>query len=723
MRLRVKYFVKRVLKALMTGHLDSNMILEKIHLNELKNTLFNQASSFPETGILSGKGHLLGPILRPQLLRAEGKMEILDAAIRYQGTNVHFTAINGTGRWIKDGLAHDLKMKIFGGNIQIKGHMKLNKTAKDEWDPVIDSDVISQSIRLADLRPLIQKDWFPRQGTLAGKVHVQGPVLSPEAMKGKGQLKVLNFEVKMRDALVPIPVTEFEGTWANSRLAHDLKMKVFGGNIQIKGHMKLNKTAKDEWDPVIDSDVISQSIRLADLRPLIQKDWFPRQGTLAGKVHVQGPVLSPEAMKGKGQLKVLNFEVKMRDALVPIPVTEFEGTWANSRLAHDLKMKVFGGNIQIKGHMKLNKTAKDEWDPVIDSDVISQSIRLADLRPLIQKDWFPRQGTLAGKVHVQGPVLSPEAITAQGKLRAQNIAIQLEGRNINLADIEGKGVWSDNHLSHRIQIKGFGGSVSVQGNLNFKKNNQDEWDPVIDSDVISQSIRLADLRPLIQKDWFPRQGTLAGKVHVQGPVKGFSKIELKGTLAGKKVLLKIKEKSVAFEKTVLSFEPNTQKNMQIGFNLDNISIGELKLKKSAGKMVFLKESFELKQGKIWSKTGVLFLNGAYKFEAKGYKLDISGKGLRLEDFKDKYLEGPLSLKGILYGRVLSEGFMKGLSGNFEINSENGKVLKTDGITSKILSALSLSFSPGADKGFPFDSLGGGFHNKKRYFIYGEFRND
>ncbi len=176
--------------------------------------------------------------------------------------------------------------------------------------------------------------------------------------------------------------------------------------------------------------------------------------------------------------------------------------------------------------------------------------------------------------------------------------------------------------------------------------------------------------------------------------------------------LKIKEKPVAFEKTALSFEPNTQKNMQISFNLDNISIGELRLKKSTGGIVFLKGAFELKQGKIWPKTGVLFLNGAYKFETKDYKLDISGKGLRLEDFKDKYLEGTLSLKGSLYGRVLSEGFMKELSGNFEINSENGKVLKTDGITSKILSALSLSFSPGADKGFPFDSLGGNCVIKK-----------
>ena len=73
------------------------------------------------------------------------------------------------------------------------------------------------------------------------------------------------------------------------------------------------------------------------------------------------------------------------------------------------------------------------------------------------------------------------------------------------------------------------------------------------------------------------------------------------------------------------------------------------------------------------KTGTLLLSGSYKFETKDYKLDISGKGLRLEDFQEEFLEGPLSLKGNLYGRVLSEGFKKGLSGNFKINYQRYEI--------------------------------------------------
>jgi hypothetical protein len=145
--------------------------------------------------------------------------------------------------------------------------------------------------------------------------------------------------------------------------------------------------------------------------------------------------------------------------------------------------------------------------------------------------------------------------------------------------------------------------------------------------------------------------------------------------------------------------------MQIGFDLDNISMGELRLKKSTGKMAFSKEAFELKQGKIWPKTGELLLDGSYKFEARDYELNFSGKELRLEDFKNEVLEGPLSFKGNLYGRVLPEAPIKGLSGSFEINSENGKILKAVGGFKKVLQAINLSLPTGDDKGLPFDFLG------------------
>ena len=231
-------------------------------------------------------------------------------------------------------------------------------------------------------------------------------------------------------------------------------------------------------------------------------------------------------------------------------------------------------------------------------------------------------------------------------------------------------------------------------------------DPVIDSDVIAQSVQLSALRPLVQKDWFPKKGILTGKVHVQGPVKRFSEITLIGNLAGKKVILKIEDKPVIFQKAFLSFEPNAQNNILIDFNLSDISVGKLSLKKSTGKVVFSKSTFELKQGKIWPKTGVFFLNGVYKYKSKDYKFEFSGKGLRLEDFKANYLEGPLSLKGDLFGSILSEGFMKGLSGNLVINSENGRILKAGPVLTKILDILNFKLIKGVYEDLRFDSLGG-----------------
>jgi len=199
---------------------------------------------------------------------------------------------------------------------------------------------------------------------------------------------------------------------------------------------------------------------------------------------------------------------------------------------------------------------------------------------------------------------------------------------------------------------------------------------------------------------------LKGKIHVQGPVKRISEITLIGNLAGEKVILKIEDKPVIFQKAFLSFEPNAQNNILIGFNLSDISVGKLSLKKSTGKVVFSKRTFELKQGKIWPKTGVFFLNGVYKYKSKDYEFEFSGKGLRWEDFKANYLEGPLSLKGDLFGSILSEGFKKGLSGNLVINSKNGRILKAGPILTKILDILNFKIIAGVDEVLRFDSLGG-----------------
>jgi hypothetical protein len=211
---------------------------------------------------------------------------------------------------------------------------------------------------------------------------------------------------------------------------------------------------------------------------------------------------------------------------------------------------------------------------------------------------------------------------------------------------------------------------------------------------------------LVQKDWFPREGTMTGKFHLKGPVKRFSEIPLIGNLAGEKVILKIEEKPVIFQKAFLSFKPNVQNNILIDFSLSDISVGKLNLKKSTGKVDFSKKTFELKQGKIWPKTGVFFVNGVYKYKSKGYKFDFSGKGLRLEDFEVNYLEGPLSLQGDLFGSILSEGFKKGLSGNLTIHSENGRVLKTGPVLTKILDIINFKITPDANEILHFDFLGG-----------------
>jgi len=428
-------------------------------------------------------------------------------------------------------------------------------------------------------------------------------------------------------------------------------------------------------------------------------------------------------MKGQGNLKVLNLEVTANNTALPIPVTTLEGTWAKNQLAHDLKLKIFDGNLRVKGQLKLNKTRKGELDPVIDSKVYVNPVFLARLKPLVGQTWFPDKGKVDGVVHLQGPILRSKTITAEGRLRVQNTAIPLKDGNIKLTRIVAKGLWSENHFSHKILMKVFGGTVTVQGNLNLKNNDKGELEPIIDSEITPQSISLTNLRPLIQQDWFPINGILSGKVHMRGPVKRFSEIKIKGILAGKKVALKIKDKLIVFENMAASFKPEVQNNMLINFDLNDISVGEFHLRKSTGKMIYSTTAIELKQGRVWPKTGALLLKGDYKFTTKDYKLEFSGKKLRLEDFRKENLEGPLSFRGSFYGRVLPENPKKGLSGSFKINSENGKILKSGSVLMKILDALNLNLLGRDEKKLHYRSLGGNGNIKNGILFTKNFKLD
>jgi len=639
---------------------------------------------------------------------AELVLKAQEVSLVQFGKTISASTIEAAIQWIDQQWAHKIALSMLEGDFETQGKIIREQGSESALDWKLDSQITLERVNMHELRKKIfnQVTWFPKKGMLTGKVHVQGPVLRPQLIRVDGTVSTRNVTFPLQGTDVSIAGMEGSGRWLGGRLSHQFRMTAFGGEISIQGDLNFKKDDQGHWDPVIDSEVMPQSIKLADLRPLVQKDWFPKKGILTGKVHVQGPVLRAQAIKAEGKLRVQNTAIQFKGKNINLAEIKGKGLWSKDHLSHHIKTKLFGGEVSIKGDLNFKKNNQGELDPVIDSEVIPQSLQLASIRPLVQKDWFPNKGILTGKVHVQGPVLRAQAIKVEGKLRVQNTAIQFEGKNINLAHMEGKGLWSEDHLSHQIQMKVFGGEVSVQGDLNFKKNNQGELDPVIDSEVIPQSVQLSSLRPLVQNEWFPEEGTLTGKVHLKGPVKRFSEITLIGNLAGKKVILKIEEKPVIFQKTFLSFEPNAQKNILIDFNLSDISVGKLSLKKSTGKVVFSKRTFELKQGKIWPKTGVFFLNGVYKYKSKDYEFEFSGKGLRWEDFKANYLEGPLSLKGDLFGSILSEGFKKGLSGNLVINSKNGRILKAGPIFTKILDILNFKIIAGVDEVLRFDSLGG-----------------
>ena len=684
--------------------IDSMIIPKSVKLTEL--TPIVHKEGFLEKGTLSGKIHIKGPILRPQLILAKGDLKTLDTAIRYKNKLVSMPSVNGTGQWSNNRLTHDLKLKVFDGNIRVKGNLKFDKAGSEEKEPVVDSDVVSDSVKLSDIYPLVSKSWFPEKGTLNAKVKVRGPLLIPEDIHAEGRVSILDTSMQFQEDRIPLTAILITGRWFNNRLNHDVRMKVFGGNIKIKGQLSMAGKGQKKEEVIMDSDIYPQSVRLSKIRPLVHKSWFPSKGILMGKAHIKGNILEPESLKSQGSFKLVNLEVEVKESPVLVPLVEMEGAWDRGRLLHDLKLKVFDGSLQVKGKLDFDKDPQGNSVPNINSKAIFSQIALTRLKTLSAQSWFPENGVLNGTIHVKGSLSRLETIKADGKVGLRNVGIRIGERKITLRKMEGKGLWKNNDLAFQTKMNIFDGAIFAKGNLNFKKNEQGTLDPVIDSKLNAQSIQLVHLQPFLKNSLSLKEGTLSGPMDLKGPVKRFSEVRFKGNLSGERVVLGMAEKLLIFQTAGFSFEPNAQNNILIGFDLKDIAIGKLNLKKSSGKMEYSKSTLKLKNGKIFPRTGVMLLKGFYQFDTKGYELDFLGKDMRLEDYKEEIIEGPLKLKGKLYGTVLPEGFKRGLSGNIEIHSETGRILKARGILAQILSVLNFDLFSKIGKGLPFDYIGG-----------------
>ena len=634
------------------------------------------------------------------------------------GNTISISSLDTDIQWKEQQVDHKIIIGTLDGTAETQGRVVLAKGTNE-----LDSKLSLTNINLQTLKTQFfsNTESFPKEGTLSASFHVQGPALQPQRLRGNGTIDMQNIVLPVQGTVISVASMKGQGKWQDGNLNHQFQLTALGGETIMKGDLKLEKDKQGNWSPVINADVIPKSIKLAELKPIVQKEWFPGQGTLTGNVHIKGPVLLPDTLKGKGSIKVSNIAVKVNNTAVAVPEVMFDGTWANNKLIHDLKVKVLDGNIQTKGQLLVKKDRRGNQDPILNSKIFIKNVSLKQIKPLVANDLFPHQGVVNGTFQVQGPVTRFQKMNGSGKLEVKNVSTLYNGKNITLSHVSGQGAWKRDNLKHHINAKLLGGEVSLKGNLNFKKNKQGELDPMISSEVSPKSIQLAKLRELIEKDWLPETGVVNGSIHLKGPVKNFSQVALTGKLSGDKIRVNLQGKPLAIKKTLLLFKPNAKKHNQMGFNLNEISFGEFKLKKTIGRVMYSPSTVELTQGKVWPETGQVSLNGNYKFKTKDYKLNFEGAGLRLEDYKGEYLEGPLGFKGNLFGKVLSKGFKKGLSGNVQVRSENSKLRKAGDALGQIINALNIKGLKGLSKGLPIDFLGGDGTIKNGVFFTKNFR--
>ncbi len=642
------------------------------------------------------------------------------------GKLISLPTFEAVAQWKSQELKHKISWSVLAGNFSVEGKYFKEDPMGSIADGTLDTQLTFEKVDFREIKNMlpVSLPWFPETGVMDGTVHLQGPVMRPEALRLKAKFKVAETTLQVEGKKVVVSSIDGQAEWHNGRLTHKVGVKVFGGEIRVQGKLDVNKNDQGVRDPVIDLDVITQSIRLAAIKPLVQNEWFPEKGRLTGTVHLQGSLEHPEAMKGQGKLKFSDVEVKTKTRMVRLPMVEVEGKWSNNKLVHNIRGDIFGGKIQVKGQLNLGK---GNGDPVVDSEVVFTGLRLADLRPWVPQDAFPETGVIGGTVHLQGPVMRPEALRVKAKFKVPKTASLVEGKRVAFSNLDGQGEWHNGRLTHKVGVNIFGGKVRVQGKLDLKKDDQGVSDPVVDSEVVFTALRLADLRPWVPQEGFPESGVIGGTVHLQGPVKRFSEIDMAGKISGQKIVLKTNDKPVTVKKVSVSVGPKSKAGQSVDFDLSNIRVAEIDLKNISGNGFLSETTFNLKRGKISPKNGAIFLKGTYNLKTTSYNFDVLGENLRLEEFPQKYIRGPLGFRGNFFGSLSSDDFKKELSGSLKFNSEKGDILAASPVLGEILTVLNFqtpSNTQGARGGvLPYSYLGANCIIRKGVLSTEDFKMD
>ncbi|MEN6402342.1 MAG: translocation/assembly module TamB domain-containing protein [Armatimonadia bacterium] len=370
------------------------------------------------------------------------------------------------------------------GSMIISGDASLANLGAPAAQMPISGTLNGQSISLADLPDLLQKDW-PVTGLAEFTAKIGGSLARPSA---SGTLRLANASYKelvVNSASVPYTYSgndlHFEGAQA----------VLFDAPVTATGTLVLSEP------PNLDATLTVGQVALQGLAPLLGED-FPMAGMVSiPEIKVSGPL---DKLQGQGRLVGTDLELggeTVQNVNTAISLASGQVQLEKTTLGLAGGQVVVSGAYDYATHPHTVNAQLDLRNADI-PDLIYLAlpiIQLADDRPqreradtrLEMRSLALRlKGNLTGDLNLTGTVAHP---TAVANLKGRNLVLD----DRKLPDLDGRGNVSRTALTNlAVELRQGQALVTINGDLAYKGD--------LKLEVFGSAIELAQLRPWIPLD-------------------------------------------------------------------------------------------------------------------------------------------------------------------------------------------------------------------------------
>ncbi|MFQ5716112.1 MAG: AsmA-like C-terminal domain-containing protein [Nitrospinales bacterium] len=310
----------------------------------------------------------------------------------------------------------------------------------------------------------------------------------------------------------------------------------------------------------------------------------------------------------------------------------------------------------------------------------------------------------APAVHLQSWASLRQNAVTRFEFQINDASVTSESFAIPIPKVFGEGVLQKGALSAKVQASVMDGSVLLETDLKPGRKPSGHQPLTAESNIQWSDVNLAKLELLRSRYWIG--GRISGTVQLSGLLA--DEFRGKGSLEAHNLKLTNPENIYQARRATLRFADGSRYEGTVDFDINEIEINKIPLRKMTGRLRISGENVRLIRGLVFPERGEIRLAGDYEIDKNFLAADFSGANLRAEDFAKDQLSGRVQFAGRVRGRLKEGGFERGTTGGATVKFTHGSVLKLE-FLSVLLRLLNLSVQGDKDeKGLSYRYLGGDF---------------